>query len=42
MLRHLVTLYEKSDTRREYSDLFTLHTESQFVSAASETCMVPQ
>ena len=32
---HLGTLYKKSDTRRAYSDLFTLHFESQFVSAAS-------
>lgn len=25
MLMHLGTLYEKSDTRRAYSDSFTLH-----------------
>ena len=30
MLMHIGTLYEKSDTRRAYSDSFTLHLESQF------------
>ena len=35
MLIHFGTLYEKSDTRRANGDSFTLHLESQFVSAAS-------
>ena len=39
---HLGTLYKKSDTRRAYSDLFTLHLEFQFVSATSKTFTVPQ
>ena len=42
MLRHLGTLYKKADTRRAYSDLFILHLESQFVSAASKTFTAPQ
>ena len=42
MLMHLGTLYEKSYTRRAYSDSFTLHFESQFVSAASKAFTVPQ
>ena len=37
MLMHIGTLYEKSDTRRAYSDSFTLHLESQFLSTASKT-----
>ena len=36
MLMHLGTLHEKSDARRAYSDSFTLHLKSQFVSAASK------
>ena len=44
LLMHLGTLYEKSDTRRAYtcSNSFTLHFESQFVSAASKTFSVPE
>ena len=34
MLIHLGTLYAKSDTRRAYSDSFTLRLESQSVPAA--------
>ena len=42
MLKHLGTLYENSDTRRAYSDSFTLHFEFQFVSAVSKTFTDPQ
>ena len=42
MLMHLGTLYEKSYTRRAYSDSFTLHLESQSVSAASKMYTVLQ
>ena len=42
MLMHLGTLYEKSDTRRAYSNSFTLHSGSQSVSAASKTFTAPQ
>ena len=41
-LMHLGTFYEHSDTRRAYNDSFTLHFESQFVSAASKRFTVPQ
>ena len=44
VLMHLEVriLYEKSDTRRAYSDSFTLHLESQSVSAASKMFTVLQ
>ena len=42
MLMHLGTLYEKSDTRRAYSDSFTLHSGSLSVYAAPKTFTVPQ
>ena len=43
MLMHLGTFYEKIDTRRAYSDSFTIHfLESHSVSAASTTFTVPQ
>ena len=40
MLMHISTLYEKSDIRHAYSDSFTIHLESKFVSAASKMLAV--
>ena len=42
MLRHLDNLHKKSFSCRAYSDLFTVHLESPFVSAASKTLTVPR